>query len=189
MEENNPKSLFHKHGIKMSKHTENSYMLEFDLVNESISLESMIHFDLVTLIYELNKKDIFNNMKLDIVSDNHATIYMKMNHFFEDFGIMQKYLHVDAYIVRFNNTITFRAYSINPDLLIHKNHSTCELLEVSMISIECTIINPHKVTFTAFIFFEETYEVSDMIETMASSLFCKLLLRTKQCIEKMNFNV
>jgi len=122
-------------------------------------------------------------MNIELLSENHATIYIKMFHFFADFGIKQKYIHIDSHISKFENTITFHATGINSKKV------SCELLPLSSITAVCNIINPHKVGFTISFCFDNTFEVSEVIEKMVITLFCKIIQRTKQCIEKMTLYI
>jgi hypothetical protein len=176
------KILFDKNGIHMKKNTENQYTLEFELFNETRELEHMIHFDLVKIIYEINKNDIFNDMQLDLLSENHAVIYMQLRHFFADLGMSQKYIHIDTYITTKNsdNQVLFQA---KPSTMPNNRSSTSEMIPLTDLYSICTILNPHKVKFHITISFDKEFQVTDIIEKLATTLFCKLLLRTKKCIE------
>jgi hypothetical protein len=182
-EPNEEKLLFDKHHIKMIKTKEKTYKIEFEITNQLILLEPIIHFNLIKLIYEINKDTIFTDMNMELLSKNHATIYIRMFHFFADFGIKQKYIDIDSHISKSDKTVIFHATTI------HSKKESCELLPLTSIIAVCNIVNPHKVAFTISFCFDEIFEASDIIEKMVVTLFCKIILRTKQCIEKMTFHI
>jgi hypothetical protein len=181
-EEEKERILYDKNGIYMKRMYGNQYQLEFELTNEKRELEHMIHFDLVKIIYEINKDDIFNDMQLDLLLENHAIIYMQLRHFFADLGMSQKYIHLDTYITgkNSNNQILFQA---KPTTRSNNRSSTSEMIPLTDLYSICTILNPHKVKFHITISFDKAFQVTDLIEKLAITLFCKLLLRTKKCIE------
>jgi hypothetical protein len=61
--------LFEKDGLRFLKIKKNFYNLLFSMENNNIILEKIIDFNLVNIIYELNK-DIYEKMNLTKINDN-----------------------------------------------------------------------------------------------------------------------
>ena len=65
--------LFEKDGLKFLKIKKNFYNLLFSMENNNIILEKIIDFNLVNIIYELNK-DIYEKMNLTKINDNEIIV-------------------------------------------------------------------------------------------------------------------
>ena len=70
----------------------NEYEITFTIQNNFIHLPSIINFDLLKLLYELNK-DIFERVTLDKINEHSAITSLLMKHFFVDLGLSQKYTY------------------------------------------------------------------------------------------------
>ena len=68
--------------------TENSFNLQYRIINKQMYLDKLINFQFLNIIYELNKS-LFDDFKIQIISQHQATIYILFKWLFKDFDIKQ----------------------------------------------------------------------------------------------------
>ena len=61
--------LYSKEGFTFIKNEQNNYSLTFEMENNHIILSKIIDFNLVKLIYDLNK-DIYEKANIKIINEN-----------------------------------------------------------------------------------------------------------------------
>ena len=88
------KTIYEKDGFKFEKLKDNAFNLLFDVENSKLALPSLINFDLVKLIYDLNSDIYVSNHLQKIPEQNSAIVTLLMKHFFEDLGLPQRYSHL-----------------------------------------------------------------------------------------------
>lgn len=76
--------------ICIDKINHGEYKLSFNLENNNIHLTSIIDFNIIKLLYELNK-DIYDKIDLNIINNNEADLLVINKHLFQDLGLSQKY--------------------------------------------------------------------------------------------------
>ena len=180
-------NLFDKKGIQFVKQ-DNMYNIKFNITNKNIIIEKLINLDLITLLYELNKTDIFSEYNCVKHTDTSASIYILFNHFFKDFGLSQKYIHLDISIVKEDTSIIFNMttnYNINKN----KNINDSEVIPFDSIILTCDILNVHNISCNANIYLNTHFSLPDFIETLVINIIGKVFIRTKQFIEKYSYNV
>ena len=181
--------IFDKNDFKAIKCDKNKYVIEFTIANNNINLGNIVNFDLISLAFEINKTDIFEDFKIEIKSETSATAYILFKHFFEDFGMLQKYSYLDINITKIDNQIIFTSKT-NYDLPNNvQMKPTVELIPIDYIETQCTIITPNKIFIRNATNFHGNTEFPDFIEKLATKIIIKIFLRTKQFIEKMRVNI
>ena len=181
---------------KMTRLKRNSYLFEYDINNSNIQLSKILDIDIIKLIYELNKHDIFENFYLNIRNNSQATVFILFKHFYEDFGISQKYINLDISLERTDSQIIYKA-TTNPIKPINKEtgielletNLDAELLPVYNVTTICELLTPHNVVIKTTTEFENTknmLDVPEFLERLATNIISKIFLRTKQFIEKVN---
>ena len=181
--------IFKKTDFTAIKYDKTKYALEFTLANNNINLGNIVNFDLISLVFEINKTDIFEDFKIEIKSETSATAYILFKHFFEDFGIPQKYAQLDINITKIDNQIIFTSktnYDIPNNVQMKP---TLELIPIDYIKTNFTIIAPNKIFIRNITNFCSNIELPDFIEKLATTIIIKIFLRTKQFIEKMCVNI
>ena len=174
--------LYEKNGTKIIKMENGNYNLFFSIENKKICLSSVINFDLIKLIYDLNK-DICEKVNLEKHDENNAVITVLIKNLFGDLGLPQKYSCL--YILKScqNNTIIFdlttksneRPYWINKDI---------ELANIKSIKLICDLSgSQHKVDFKCVIDFQEDTEAPVFIQKVSVMIINKIINRLKQFIE------
>jgi len=173
--------IFEKDGLRFLKIKKNFYNLLFTMENRNIILEKIIDFNLVNIIYELNK-DIYEKMNLTKINDNEIIVNFLMKHFFEDIGLPQRfsYLHIKKTIE--NGIITFESQTIKserpPDMPVDS-----ELLNIEKIIIMCNIVSPHSIVFSTNVIFDDNVNIPPFAEKMVGIIINKIFKRVKQFIE------
>jgi hypothetical protein len=175
------KVITEKDGLKFSRLGNHEYHLQFMIQNNHIHLPSIIHFDLVKLIYDLNG-DIYEKVVLEKINEKEATITLLMKHFFVDMGLPQRYgyLHVSKEIGE--NRIDF----LTTPILSEKPESIpdeAQMIPLKSTKLLCEILNDHKVNLHCFISFNEHSIIPPFMEKFFGLIFNKIFNRVKQFIE------
>jgi hypothetical protein len=185
-EDNESKILIDKKDHKMIRLKKNFYLFEYEIDNEKILLDKIVNLDLIKLIYEINK-DVFDGFYLDINSDKTgATAFFLFKHFFQDFGMSQKYSHLDVSIEKSESESKIIYRTKTNDTLPNniEPESKKELIPITNIVVVCDLITPHKMRIQISTTFHKKFELPEFIEKMSTNIISKIFLRIKQFIEK-----
>ena len=103
-----PKEIYIKNDFVITRQERNKYYVNFSMQNNKTYLDSIINFNIMTILYEMNK-DIFDDYKVQIINEEEAEVYFLIKHFFSDLGLPQKYfhMHVKKVIDKESNVISF----------------------------------------------------------------------------------
>jgi hypothetical protein len=183
--ENETKIIVNKKDHKMTRLNKHSYLFEYEIENKSILLGKIINLDFINIIHQINKEDIFEDFYLEKHSDNDATVFILFKHFFSDFGVPQKYAHLDVTLERTDNQIIYRI-TTNNNLPKSNLKTAAVLLPISDVTTVCNFINPHSASIKTMINFSKSMELPEFVEKLATTIISKIFLRTKQFIEKIN---
>ena len=176
-----------KDAFTFTRVKKNEYEITFTIQNNFIHLPSIINFDLLKLLYELNK-DLFSSVTLDKINENSAITSLLMKHFFVDLGLSQKYayFHIEKketnkekekYYIKFNSkTIFAEKPEIIPD--------EASLVAFQDINISVEVESSHKVNVFCSILLEENQDIPFFVEKFTSQIMYKIFNRLKQFIEK-----
>ena len=175
------KILIEKDGMKFTKIDKNKFNLSFSIENKNINLASIINFNFIKLIYELNP-DIYEKVILEKNNNEEASIILMMKHFFNDLGFPQKYSYMNLKKINKNENIYFEGssnFSEKPAEIPYE----VELLPVENLNIECIYVSPHKFNFNFIILFHDSLIIPSFIEKVISMIVNKLFNRVKQFVE------
>jgi len=182
---NETKIIVNKKDHKMTRLNKHSYLFEYEIENKNIFLGKIINLDFINIIHQINKEDIFEDFYLEKHSDNDATVFILFKHFFNDFGVPQKYAHIDVTFERTDNEIIYRI-TTNNNLPKSNLKTAAELLPILYVTTVCSLINPHKASIKTTTTFNKNMELPEFVEKLATTIVGKIFLRTKQFIEKIN---
>ena len=189
--DNESKMLIVNKDYKMTKIRKNTYLFEYEIENNNILLCKILDFEFIKLIHEINKHDIFEDFDLEIKNHSRAVVFILFKHFYADFGVSQKYVHLNVSIDKTPTQIVYKA-STNEDFPKNKNINTeAEIMPVKEVTVICDLITPHKVSLKTTTEFDNNHLMIDLpefIEKLASTIISKIFLRTKQFIEKVYIN-
>lgn len=191
--DNESKMLIVNKDYKMTKIRKNTYLFEYEIENKSILLYKILDLEFIRLIHGINKHDIFEDFNLEIKNDSRAVVFILFKHFYADFGVSQKYVHLNVSIDKTPTQIVYKA-STNEDVPKNKNahiNTEAEIMPVKEVTVICDLITPHKVSIKTTTEFDNNHLMIDLpefIEKLASTIISKIFLRTKQFIEKVYIN-
>lgn len=187
-ESNKTKVIIDKKDYKMTRIDKYNYLFEYEIENKNILLENVINLDFIKLIYEVNKQDIFEDFYLEMKNSNKATVYVLFKHFFDDFGVPQKYAHLDISIEKKKDHTIFTSTTNNEKPKVVMMNSSAELIPISNVTAICNFSNPHKCSIKTTTSFHRNIKLPEFIEKLATTIVSKIFLRTKQFIEKLTIN-
>jgi len=188
------KILFEKDGLliqKINDDIQQTYDIHFILENPTMNLTNIVNFDLVNLLYALNK-DIYEQATIENINENEAIITVVMKNLFEDLGLPQYYYYIYMKKSIQNNQYIFDSRSIlHEKPKIVPEHS--EFLNIENFSIKSTVLTPHKIHFSFSIVFKSSSTTSVILSSFSDKLLVimlqKIYKRLKQFIEKVVNNV
>jgi hypothetical protein len=173
--------LFNKNGVKLIKIQKNNYNLQFIMENNNIVLSKIIDFNLIKLIYDLNK-DIYEKVNIEKINENEAIVNFLMKNFFEDLGLAQKFSFFNIKKSEEVNKIIFNSKTITSYRPLDMPDDA-EILNMDNFNVICEIINSHKILFNFTIIFNENVNVPNFAEKIIGQIINKIFNRLKQFIE------
>ena len=192
METTKSKSLMDKNGMKILKLDTDEYNILFSIKNNNFILPSIINFDLIKLIFDLNP-DIYEKSILHKninISENNATIGSLMKDVYSDLGIPQTYICMDVEMTKTFNIIKFTCNPIYNQEILSSFNLTPELylLPIINMTIYCNILTNHHIDITCQLKLEDDIEIEQFIEKIIISVINKIFIRLKQFIENLSIN-
>jgi len=174
--------LYEKTDTKIIKLNNGSYNLFFSVENPKMYLSSIVNFDLIKLMYDLNK-DICEKVTLEKQDENTAVITVLIKNLFKDLGLPQKYSCLNILKSIDKNSVIF-------DLTTKINEKPAwilndiELANIKSIKLICDVSNnQHKVDFNCLIGFHEDTESPIFVQKVSIMIINKIVNRLKQFIE------
>jgi hypothetical protein len=176
-----PDILYSKEGFIFTKNEKNNYSISFQMENNNIILSKIIDFNLIRLIYDLNK-DIYEKVHLQIINDSEATANLLMKHLFEELGLPQRFSYLYIKRIVTENSIIFNSQTITSERPEDMpDHAV--LMPIQNMIMNFDFITPHKTKFTCNIFFENTMIIPAISEKLVGFILYKIFNRVKQFIE------
>ena len=166
--------------------TENSFNLQYRIINKQMYLDKLINFQFLNIIYELNKS-LFDDFKIQIISEDKATIYILFKWLFKDFDIKQC-----AVVLNINRTalkedqICFECTSVidaNSSFYTIPEH--VKILNVDNLTICFDITDKHNIHIDNTLILQKKPNILPYIQKMTAQIISKMIINTKQFIEKM----
>ena len=182
--------LMDKRGMKIVKLTNNEYTVTCAIQNNQFILPSIINFDMVKLIFDLNP-DIYEKaiLKKNAALDN-ATICSLMKDIYSDLGIPQSCICMTVEMVKLSDVIKFKC-----DPLVNKTTPAefsgvpdLYLLPIKNLIIDCNILTNHHIEINCKIKVDDDVEIEAFIEKMVITIMHKIFIRLKQFIENLTIN-
>ena len=162
----------------------NNYRLTTTIENKNVLITDLLDFRLINLMHQTNL-DNFEKIHTDILNENEATVFLRMVHFFKNFGIKQRYICFDIkrHVNTDNSTVLFiltqnasHGQQINdkPDV---------QLLPITHIIYEFKIVSLNKINLTEYIHFDHNVEIPAFLEPLFGAILKTMLKRTIRFIE------
>jgi len=175
------KIIREKDGMKFARTSKNNYQTNFSMQNSSIHLPSIINFDLLKLMYELNS-DIYEKVHLEKINEKEAVICLLMKHFFQDMGLPQRYYYFHVERTESDQLIRFHSQTIHADRP-EWIPSDVQLVPMQSMTLLCDIITPHKVSVFSSVVFHQHHIIPPFMEKFVGIIIHKIFNRLKQFIE------
>jgi hypothetical protein len=165
--------------------TENSFNLQYRIINKQMYLDKLINFQFLNIIYELNKS-LFDDFKIQIISEDKATIYILFKWLFKDFDIKQcaVVLNINRTALK-ENQICFECTSISDANLFYTIPEHIKILNIDNLTINFDISDKHNIHINNTIIFQKKPNILPYIQKMTAQIISKMIINTKQFIEKM----
>ncbi len=162
----------------------NNYRLTTTIENKHISVTDLLDFRLINLMYQTNL-DKFEKIHTNILNENEAIVFLRMAHFFKDFGLKQRYICFDIkrHINTDNNTVLFiltqnatygEKINDKPDV---------RLLPITHIIYEFKIVSLNQVNLTEYIHFDHNVKIPAFLEPLFGAIMKTMLKQTIRFIE------
>ena len=175
--------LYEKNDTKIIKLDNGNYNLFFSIENNKMNLDSIINFDLIKLIHDLNK-DICEKVNLEKYDEKSAIISVLIKNLFEDLGLSQKYSYLEMTKSVKNSQIIFDLKTIVPIKKPEWVNNDMELANIKSIKLISDVSNNrHKVNFKCLIDFQEDMEPPVFVQKVSVMVINKIINRLKQFIE------
>lgn len=174
--------LHNKDGTQIFKLADGCFRIFFSMQNDGLMLNSVLNFDLMKLVHDLNK-DISEKVELQKLDESNALLTLLLKNFFEDLGICQKYSCLQIYRQQVDkNNVEFIFSTLT-------NYKACwlpediELANIDEIRLRCSCTNPHLVNFDCTIRFPNNHNLPAFVQKMSVMIVNKIINRLKQFIE------
>lgn len=165
---------------------ENSFNLQYRIINKQMYLDKLINFQFLNIIYELNKS-LFDDFKIQIISEDKSTIYILFKWLFKEFDIKQC-----AVVLNINRTAlkekqicfecTTSVTDANLSFTIPKH---VQILQIDNLIISFDISDKHNVHIDNTLILQKKPIILPYIQKMTAQIISKMIMNTKQFIEKM----
>ena len=186
-EESEPESehtilTINKHGVCLKKINNDFLEITHSIEHNTINLDTFMDFHFIKLFNEVNS-DIYKVIEWNTIDENTINMVILVKHFFEDFGISQKYLNLKINKVKDRSRTTFQICTFS------NKHPPCiapqiENIIIKNMSIELKNQNPNKIALSSIIQLDINTNIPTFVDKLIGNLVCKLFIRIKQFIEK-----
>ena len=165
---------------------DNSFNLQYRIINKQMYLDKLINFQFLNIIHELNKS-LFDDFKIIINNEDQSTIYILFKWLFKDFDIKQcavvlnikrSALKKEQICFECSNAININDNSFNIP-------SNVQIIQVDNLTICFDISDKHNIHVDNTIIFQKKPNILPYIQKMTAQIISKMIMNTKQFIEKM----
>lgn len=178
-------TIIEKNGLVFVKLTPNKFNLTFDVNNKNIMLSSIINFDLIQLLEQLNP-NIFESI-ITIQDGKDCKMDILLRDIFCDLGLPQYYLAFNIHKYHYEtNKIVFKfVASANTNATIYQ--AEVELLPIQCINLQFHIVNCHSIKINCDMDLIDKHNIPSFSEKMIGNIIYNIFNRLKQFIEKLTF--
>lgn len=173
--------IIDKNGFQFFKNNSHHYSTKFEIKSSKLDLTQIINFDLMKLVYDLNP-ELFEECKIEKISETKAKFIILFKHFFKDVGLPQRFAHVELSREVIDDKIIFIGNSSSDPPNI-KIPSGCIQLPAKKIKYECVMINNGHTKVTQNMYLDNTFQIQPFVEKFLGGILIKIFLRVKQFIE------
>lgn len=174
--------IYEKNDTKIIKKNYGIYNLTFSIENKKMMMASILNFDLIKLIYDLNQ-DICEKVNLEKYDETTATITVLLKNFGVDLGLPQKYSSLQITRIEQPGFIVFNLATVELNSKPVWINDDLELADIKSIKIGCNTSLPHKTVINCLIDFKEDAKAPAFLQKITIMMVNKIINRLKQFIE------
>lgn len=173
-----------RNGITLNKVNNTYFEINNTIENSNVLLDKLMSFDFINIMNKINT-DIYTEIEYNIIDVDNIHIILKLAHFFKDLGLPQQFLNLKIRKDSKDNTHTFYIsnFSVDKPKCISNE---IEQIVIEGMSIILETINPHKMNLKSVIRLNNTSPSPEFLDKLIGNLICKVFIRLKQFIEKVD---
>jgi hypothetical protein len=178
----NPKVIYNQDGILAKRYKKGSYSISVNLKNECFDLYSLIDFETLPLIAEINKR-LFESIQVEKESDTSGKIVIIFRDLFKMFGIKQKYLYIHGEKTE-NLSKTSKEFAIK-NMKSSKFPNHLDQLEFGQIKFKADKISETHVFVDCNLSFVIAFPLPTFVEKLAIQICMRFVAHTKNYFESL----
>lgn len=174
--------VYNKKNILAKRIRKGHYNISLCMSNTFLDLYSLVDFQTVPFIGKLNS-NLFDTIDLKMKDQNNGKIFVLFHHFFENFGINQKYIHILGTKTENENATQKQFSAVNHDQIV----STADQLKMDSfhLNVSKTTINSAAILIECDMKFDIPFPLPYFIESLAIKLCIKFVKFTKAYFENL----
>jgi len=96
----------------LNPHLKNTFLIDFEVCNSSVTMERFCNYNIFRLIYEVNRNDAIETLILDEHEFGSADMTLVFKRKGEDFGMKQKYMSLNIKLTESGTNYVFEGETI-----------------------------------------------------------------------------
>jgi hypothetical protein len=182
-------------------HFNNGMNMTFTIHNNNLDLRSLFHYEIIDMLYAVNKEDIINNCKIEVSKEaryegenGNAIMKIIFHHLFKDCGVPQYHLNLNLDLENKGQLMIYKSSLCNDSIipLSLSNGRTplrpSKAFPIIKMDMVITFITTNSASFLVSLEYGDTTSSptnEEHQQKMVSTVFKKLFNRLKGFIEKM----
>jgi hypothetical protein len=180
----------------LNPHLKNTFLIDFEVCNSSVTMERFCNYNIFRLIYEVNRSDAIETLILDefkepdIGSADMTLVFKRKG---EDFGMKQKYMSLNINLTTSGTNYVFQGETIYKNRtgvhfgdIIGKDAKTVEQIQDATAVFCISLLSSEKMRVQFMLSVPvPTIEQPSYLEHNLGMIMKKVLSRTKLFIENM----
>ena len=179
------KTFIKKQNLFISRIKRNHYKIDMTLENHQLLMEKILNFNLVKLIFEINKSNFDVSHLEENENGKEADMYLLIKPLFKDLGFFQRYISLHLTQYEDNGSIQFSGVAFPEYGETHNKCKNAIATPIKEMHISSFLYNPHKMTLNVQFILEDTFEMSSLFENIFITLLKKHNLQFIKFIEKL----
>lgn len=178
------KTFIKKQNLFISRVKPKQYKIDMTVENHQLFMEKLLNFNLVKLIFEINKTNFDECHLEENENGKEADIYLLIKPLFKDLGFFQRYISLHLTRYEDNGSVKFSGVAFPEYGETHNKCKNAIPAPIKEINISSFLYNPHKMTLNIQIILEDTFEMSTIFEKIFITILKKHNLQFIEFIEK-----
>lgn len=181
----NEKILIKNENFVFVRERKNNYRINCIIENNNINVEKLFNFNLLHFMYSINK-NLFENIDLNINTENEANLYILIKPIFKTLGFLQRFICLKIIQSKIGNSIIFNGKIDNEYGLLKNNCKQAIIAPVTNAVIKCIPIHSGKFELVTNLKLDENFEFPMMIEKIIGTLLKKVYKNIINGIQSLN---